>query len=544
MKTLIYVTSLLIIAPVFLFGDIITVDKNGSGDYYTIQEGINNANAGDTVLVYPGTYVEIVDFSGKDIVVAGLFLTTQDSSYISQTVIDGNMENCPLVRFTNGETENAKLIGFTITNASESSGNFEKSDYQGLGIYIKGSSPVIESNRIINNSHNTWYVPGGGIFIENSSAKIINNTINHNDMACLGGGIYINNSTDVLVENNIIDANMVSSGYGEAFGAGIYIDSSQYITVKNNTICNNYNNFGYGGAIYVLQSDNVEITNNNISGNITGGYGGAVYAAFSTNINIIGNLFYNNRADLSGGGMFCDNSEMLMVNNTICFNAAESNYGKGGGIYCIGSNPDIYNTILFYNTAGFSGNQVFLDADSDPDFFYSDIEGGVSAFGLADTVTYDGFYEHNTEKEPQFVLSGEYPYSLDKTSPCIDAGDPDTGNLSIPVVDLAGNVRIINDTIDMGAYENQLVSNIIRSSKPDNVFVFPNPATGIITVRIPEKQFHKGWVVLSDMKGNPVLKIPMENSLQKYDLSFLPRGVYIIKITCGEFMNTEKIVLY
>ncbi len=544
MKTLKYFTSLLIIIPVFLYGDIIIVDQNGTGDYFTIQDGINNANTGDTVLVYPGNYIEIVDFTGKDIVVASLFLTTLDTSYITQTIIDGNQENYQLVRFTNGETESARLIGFTITNASEPSGKSDKSNSQGLGIHINGSSPVIESNRIINNSYNDWYYTGGGIVIENSSAKIINNIINNNEMAYHGGGIYINNSINVHIENNSIDSNMVNSGYGVSFGAGIHIDSSYYITMSNNTICNNYNNFGYGAGIYISQSDHIKILNNNISENITRRDGGGIYTIFSSDINIIGNLLYNNHAKLFGGGIYCENSEMLIANNTVCFNEAEDPYSKGGGIYCLNSNPNIFNTILFSNTAVTSGNQVFLNANSDPNFFYSNIEGGISAFGLADTVVYNGLYENNIEIEPQFILSGDHPYNLDFTSPCINAGNPDTIGLFIPEVDLAGNMRIVQDTIDIGAYENQLTSNITYSNKSGNILVFPNPATDKLTIRIPEKQFQKGWVTVNDIKGNPVLKIQIENPLQEYDLYFLPRGIYIMKITSGEFIITEKIILY
>ncbi len=544
MKTLKYFTSLLIIIPVFLYGDIIIVDQNGTGDYFTIQDGINNANTGDTVLVYPGNYIEIVDFTGKDIVVASLFLTTLDTSYITQTIIDGNQENYQLVRFTNGETESARLIGFTITNASEPSGKSDKSNSQGLGIHINGSSPVIESNRIINNSYNDWYYTGGGIVIENSSAKIINNIINNNEMAYHGGGIYINNSINVHIENNSIDSNMVNSGYGVSFGAGIHIDSSYYITMSNNTICNNYNNFGYGAGIYISQSDHIKILNNNISENITRRDGGGIYTIFSSDINIIGNLLYNNHAKLFGGGIYCENSEMLIANNTVCFNEAEDPYSKGGGIYCLNSNPNIFNTILFSNTAVTSGNQVFLNANSDPNFFYSNIEGGISAFGLADTVVYNGLYENNIEIEPQFILSGDHPYNLDFTSPCINAGNPDTIGLFIPEVDLAGNMRIVQDTIDIGAYENQLTSNITYSNKSGNILVFPNPATDKLTIRIPEKQFQKGWVTVNDIKGNPVLKIQIENPLQEYDLYFLPRGIYIMKITSGEFITTEKIILY
>jgi len=538
------ILNLLIIIPVFLYGNIIIVDQNGTGDYYTIQEGINNANTGDTVLVYPGNYVEIVDFLGKDIVVASLFLTTQDTAYILQTIIDGNHANYQLVRFTNGETENAQLIGFTITNASGPSGKSTKSNSQGLGIHINGSSPVIESNRIINNSYNDWYITGGGIVIENSSAKIINNIINNNEMAYHGGGIYINNSINVQIENNSINNNMVNSGYGVSFGAGIHIDSSHYITMSNNTICNNYNNYGYGGGIYISQSDHIKILNNNISENITQRNGGGIYTTFSSGIKIIGNLLYSNHAELSGGGIYCENSEMLIANNTVCFNEAEGPYSKGGGIYCLNSNPNIFNTILFSNTAVTSGNQVFLNANSDPNFFYSNIEGGISAFGLADTVVYNGLYENNIEIEPQFILSGDHPYNLDITSPCINAGNPDTIGLFIPEVDLAGNTRIVQDTIDIGAYENQLTSNITYSNKSGNILAFPNPATDKLTIRIPEKQFQQGWVTINDIKGNSVLKIQIENSLQEYDLNFLPRGIYILKIISGKFITTEKIILY
>jgi hypothetical protein len=544
MKTLIYFTILLINIPVFLYGDIIIVDQNGTGDYYTIQEGINNANTGDTVLVYPDNYIEIVDFIGKDIVVASLFLTTQDTSYISQTIIDGNHANYQLVRFTNGETENARLIGFTITNASAPSDKSDKWDSQGLGVYINGSSPVIENNRIINNNYNDWYFTGGGIVIENSSAKIINNVINNNDMAYHGGGIYINNSINVHIKNNSIDNNSVFSGYGVSYGAGIYIDTSNYITIINNTIINNYNNYGYGGGIYISRSDHIKILNNNISENIIYGNGGGISVNFSSDINIIGNLLYGNHAEFHAGGILCKNSEIIITNNTICFNETEHPESKGGGIYCINSSPDIYNTILFFNTAVISGNQVFLDANSDPNFFYSNIEGGISAFGLTDTITYNGLYENNIETEPKFMLSGDYPYSLDITSPCINTGDPDTTGLIISEVDLAGNMRIVEDTIDIGAYENQLITNIARLGKSNSILVFPNPATDKLTICIPKKQFHKGWAILNDIKGNPALIIQIENSLQEYDLSFLPRGIYIMKITSGEFTDTEKIILY
>ncbi len=42
----------------------ITVKQDGSGDYVTIQEAVDNANQGDNILIYTGTYTESVVVSG------------------------------------------------------------------------------------------------------------------------------------------------------------------------------------------------------------------------------------------------------------------------------------------------------------------------------------------------------------------------------------------------------------------------------------------------------------------------------------------------
>ncbi|SVD25256.1 uncharacterized protein METZ01_LOCUS378110, partial [marine metagenome] len=67
-------------------------DGSSSSPFATIQKGINIASNGDTVLVAAGTYVENINYNGKNIVVGSLYLTTSDTSYISSTIIDGNQD--------------------------------------------------------------------------------------------------------------------------------------------------------------------------------------------------------------------------------------------------------------------------------------------------------------------------------------------------------------------------------------------------------------------------------------------------------------------
>ena len=166
----------------------IYVDINGTGDYTTIQEGINAAINGDTVLVYPGTYFENINYNGKNITVASFYLITQNSSYIHSTIIDGN-QNGSVVTFESGEDSTAVLFGFTIQNGN---GIYDLHNIRGGGIFSKNADPKISSCIIKNNNAEI----GAGIHCRYSTITLENTTICHNHSFLVGGGIYLrDNST-------------------------------------------------------------------------------------------------------------------------------------------------------------------------------------------------------------------------------------------------------------------------------------------------------------------------------------------------------------
>ncbi|MCP4708097.1 MAG: T9SS type A sorting domain-containing protein, partial [Planctomycetes bacterium] len=120
------------------------------------------------------------------------------------------------------------------------------------------------------------------------------------------------------------------------------------------------------------------------------------------------------------------------------------------------NSPALYNSIIWDNTVNSSGAQIYLaGTQSDPDFYYCDIQGGRDGIeGPGSGDNYSGDYENNLDLDPLFT-TWDQSFSLEDNSPCINMGMPDTTGLNLPETDLAGNPRMVNGLIDIGAYENQ-----------------------------------------------------------------------------------------
>jgi hypothetical protein len=252
-------------------------------DYNTIQEGVDVSVDGDTVLVQSGTYVENINFNGHNIVLGSLFLTTDDTSYISQTIIDGDSSGS-VVAIISGEDNNTILCGFTIQSGFAASGG---------GIFISGSNPVITSNVIqYNEAFETNGGYGGGIACIYSNAIITDNRIRHNyasgPLGGFGGGIYIAYSLPSVINN------VVSNNLGDWGGGGFYVYFST-LTINNNIIVGNTGSFG-GGGLYLNESSPY-IVNNVISGNeASWTAGGGIYGENNSNPIIVNSIIWLNEA--------------------------------------------------------------------------------------------------------------------------------------------------------------------------------------------------------------------------------------------------------
>ena len=195
---------------------------NVPSDHPTIQSGINAATDGDTVIVDKGHYVENINFNGKNIVLGSLFLINGDTSYISQTVIDGNNSGS-VVTFSNGETQSAILCGFTITGGTGTIDSVSI-EFFGGGIFISGAFPVIRRNIIKDNIMITGANRGGGIAIKDySNPLIIRNTIVYNLIIGIlawinyfGGGIWVDSTSNPVIGGSLEDANNIYYNYADS----------------------------------------------------------------------------------------------------------------------------------------------------------------------------------------------------------------------------------------------------------------------------------------------------------------------------------------
>ena len=175
------------------FGDVITVNWDGSGDYTTIQAAIDVAVSGvDTIIVEDGTYIENISFGGKNITLTST--APDDWAVVEATVIDGGGNGC-VVTFGGSESAECVLTGFTITGGYDTL-------YGGAGVLGNGTGATI--NKCIVTDNETTLV-GGGIRYCNgtiSHCKIIGNTTE-----VFGGGIAGSHGRidNCLIANNSAD---------------------------------------------------------------------------------------------------------------------------------------------------------------------------------------------------------------------------------------------------------------------------------------------------------------------------------------------------
>ncbi len=398
------------------------------GSFPSIQGAMDSAADGDLIFVYPGRYVENIDFLGKAISVSSI-------SGSDVTVIDGNQSGSA-VSFKNGESGSSCLAGFTIVNGL--------ADFGG-GINCTFASPSLVDIKILKNRAS---ISGGGLCCLGGILSLTGLTIDRNESSGSGGGIYCEDA-DLAMNSMIISNNRATGSGGGVCALNSRVIGDDDVLSGNSASMN-------GGALF-CQGGELTLNREDLCGNAATGNGGGVYAD-GTEVMSQDSVFSGNHAGSHGGGIFCLDYPAVMVNTVVDSNRAG---GDGGGLHFMNSSPIVTCCVVLGNRAVVSGggcscsnaapivtNTVFWNNDApvgseieggNPVVTHCDVKGGWPGTG-------------NIDSNPLFAdpLAGDF--HITASSPCLNSGDSGAPNL--PEFDIDGDPRNIYMAVDMGIDEH------------------------------------------------------------------------------------------
>ncbi|MDB5241270.1 MAG: hypothetical protein JWP57_1895, partial [Spirosoma sp.] len=240
---------------------------------------------------------------------------------------------------------------------------------------------------------------------------------------------------------------------GNNYGGGVYL-TTQYLYYKF-TIANCYfdnNKADYGGGLFIgtQHGQTPKLVNCSFS-RCTAKKGGAMYIFhlapfFRLGIELTNCVFVENGAE-AGSAMYCNGVETSLLNCSLIFNNTSEQ--KGGAIYSITtpyggsyeSTTRLTNCLLWGNSSNL-------------------VEYSLS--GTHSTITYSNIQDSlylgagNLRVNPQFVSDNNGDFRLLPGSPLINAGDPSSSLTTLGQKDAAGQPRVVNGRVDIGAFEYQL----------------------------------------------------------------------------------------
>lgn len=230
------------------FATILRVSGDGTQDYLLIQTAIAQSCDGDTVLVYPGRYMENLSMMGKNITLASLELTTGNQEYKHSTTIDGNQAGSVII-IQNGES-NVTIRGFTITNGSGWYNSGVEMSFGG-GIQVGGLSGNRNVSLINNVICKNKSDSGGGVFISTANVLLSGTSI-FNNVSRSGGGVRFENtiSGNWTLSFDSVNRSSIYSNFA-ALGSDLftYHKSHTAVVVDTFTVANPWN-FYAGGIAY------------------------------------------------------------------------------------------------------------------------------------------------------------------------------------------------------------------------------------------------------------------------------------------------------
>ncbi|WP_165230645.1 right-handed parallel beta-helix repeat-containing protein [Aquisphaera insulae] len=334
-----------------------------------------------------------------------------------------------------GNGASATLTGCTVTGNSGGLINLG-------GTATLTDSTISGNGRGLNNGYGGTMTLAGCTLSGNFGFALINNgtaTLTNSTFSGNAGYGLVNNGTATLTDCTV-------SGNSDR---GVEARPGSTTTLTDSTVSGNS-----GSGLRIWYGGTATLTGCTISGNASNNQGGGVYvmgAATLTNCTISGNSALGNGNSPGGGGLAISRrGRVALTNCTISGNSALRR--GGGGLFNDGGTATLANTIVAGNTADRSpdvigdfasqGNNLIGKTDGSSGWVGSDLTGTI-ATPLNPLLTPLGNFGGPTLTMALFV-----------GSPALDAGNIALIPAGI-TTDQRGRPRIINGTVDIGAFEAQ-----------------------------------------------------------------------------------------
>lgn len=419
--------------------------------------------AGDTVLVQPGTYTELISLgkSGSD----SQRITLKANGDVTLRDPNPNSGGFPEGVIQSPGQSNWVIDGFRIENTSWA--GISLSDAKNITVqnnetYQTGSSGIIALPKT--------FFGGGEKEITGSNVKILNNTVERANWKWDGPGDTDGDQEALSIwgvdgfevaNNTMIDGKREGLDIKVGSRNGLIHDNS--ITTQA-LISGTYEGFRGGAAIYVdgnrADSFNLDIYNNEIFANTAD----AILLADEvpsvgdvSDINIYNNVIYGNGRRVENGGVgvaIANNVEDVeIVNNTFANNVQGINIDNKNSGYnprdiLIRNNifsDNSYQNVYFEDASNVTlDNNLFTNTEENADKTEILYDGGQRVANL-------NVFDNELAQSVDFVNLEGNDYRLISNSPAIDIASSSIGDYA--QFDKDGNQRSGGSGVDAGAYE-------------------------------------------------------------------------------------------
>ena len=488
----------------------------------TIQKAIDNAKAGDTIIVNGTSYVHCHFIINKKLTIISNVGTTLEPC--GSNAISGYRG----IFYISPEASGTVISGFTIKNDVSNSGDY--------GILVKGASNVKIENCTFSNSS----LSSDAIRLENGKDIVIENV----SISKVNNGIKISNSENVKVISSLLD----NAKYC------INVIDSNKININSNNITNNI----IAGIAVSGSSKNVVILSNNMSkGNI------AINLTVANNVCILSN--YIGLSNKYGVYTNCNITKMEIKGNFIDRN----------GNYNIFNDHRVKNLFVKggENKQVITNNYMIGGENSDRPVWrqvyeYRPGEGEFTYDPVNDYYTYVGenngdYYGHQSGTFMGYVLvinqfiqcpNIYFSYPTNGVTPWTKTGNYNLylsnitqvkkGVYSISIVDVNGNVAKEISSVPVTFYlmkKNLDINGKQKAPQESDIFKVVMMKNGTATVRFYPNEFNEADnVLLASFPGignNIYSNMYRPYKLFNIDDKFIPGNVSDTKIIISN-LNT------